>query len=123
MSIQSEAIRLRKEFNNLLKAKCHAEELLPNEPCSLVKKYLEGKQPQTKQEIVANRHSRPSLLSLPTKSQKLNATALESVQHADVRAKWLKKKNALKHVNATIPFASTNKSPVNNFQKLRKISV
>ena len=62
------------------------------------------------------------LLSLPTKSQKLNVTALESVQHTDVRAKWLKK-NALKHVNATIPFESTNKSLVNNFQKLTKISV
>ena len=120
MSIQSEAIRLRKEFNNLLKAKCHAEELLPKEPCSLVKKYLEGKRPQTKQEIVANRHSRFTKPANKVTEIKCDCSGKCATRRCPCK---MAEKNALKHVNATIPFASTNKSPVNNFQKLRKISV
>ena len=70
-SVQCEAMKLRKESSNMKKAKSHAKELLPEEPCSLVEKYLAGNQPQSKTEVIANRYSRFTKPALPTENERL----------------------------------------------------
>jgi hypothetical protein len=59
-------MKLRKEFSNMKKAKFHAKELLPEEPCSLVEKYLAGNQPQSKTEVIANRYGTSMGLRWPS---------------------------------------------------------
>lgn len=68
-TIQCEAIKLRKDFGNIQKAKWHANELLPKEPISLVEKYLEGNQPQSKAEVIVNRYSRFTKPAYPVEDE------------------------------------------------------
>jgi hypothetical protein len=63
--ILEEAIKLRAAYPTLAKAKEHAKIVLPAEPYSLVQKYLEGKVRQSKEEVVAARHSRYTSPALP----------------------------------------------------------
>ena len=57
-TIHCEVVRLRKDFGTLKKAKCHAKELLPKEPASLVEKYTKGTARQPKAEVIAKKYSR-----------------------------------------------------------------
>ena len=63
--ILEKAIKLRAAYPTLAKAKEHAKIVLPAEPYSLVQKYLEGKVRQSKEEVVAARHSRYTSPALP----------------------------------------------------------
>lgn len=64
-TILQESLNLRKSFNTVKKAISHAQQVLPKEPPTMVKKYLNGKQPQPKSETVARRHSRFTQPALP----------------------------------------------------------
>lgn len=58
--IFNEVIQQRKNFKTLDAAKLHSQEVLPTEPRSLVDKYLAGKERPSKEQVVANRHTRYS---------------------------------------------------------------
>ncbi|CAB4018413.1 Hypothetical predicted protein [Paramuricea clavata] len=45
-TVQEECLKLRNDFSTLKKAISHSKELLPEEPVTLVEKYLDGKQPK-----------------------------------------------------------------------------
>ncbi|CAB4031322.1 Hypothetical predicted protein, partial [Paramuricea clavata] len=64
-TIQEECLKLRNDFSTLKKAISHSKELLPEEPVTLVEKYLDGKQPKPKSDIVAAKHSRFTQPALP----------------------------------------------------------
>ena len=68
-TIHCETIKLRKEFGNIQRAKNHAKEFLPKEPISLVQKYLDGNQPQSKAEVVAKRYSRFTKPAYPVQDE------------------------------------------------------
>ncbi len=63
--IFDEVIRLRTVYPTIAKASANAKLVLPQEPCSLVEKYLANRERQPKEEIVAARHTCYSQLALP----------------------------------------------------------
>ena len=63
--IFDEVVRLRTVYRTLAKASANAKLVLPQEPCSLVEKYLANRERQPKEEIFAARHTRYSQPALP----------------------------------------------------------
>ena len=69
-----EVVNLRSQYQTLDKAKDHAKEVLPPEPCMLVEKYLTGKERPSKEQVVARQHthfSEPALLPDNTESERM----------------------------------------------------
>ena len=64
--ILDEVMQLRSKHNTVKKAKKHAKNILPREPCSLVLKYLKAMQKQFKEDLVAAKRSRFSKPALPS---------------------------------------------------------
>lgn len=60
-----ESLSLRKKYNTLKKAKQHAKRILPHEPMSLVVKYQDGKEPESKASVVSRKYSRFSIPACP----------------------------------------------------------
>ena len=58
-------VQLRSRYNTLKKARKHAKKILPPEPCSLVEKYLKGKQRPSKKDVVTAKRSQFSKPALP----------------------------------------------------------
>ena len=63
-----EVLQLRSEQHNLKKARAFADKLLPQEPISMVKKYLEQKDRPSKEQVVDSRKSRFTKPALPEKA-------------------------------------------------------
>lgn len=68
-TIFNEVINLRTKYTTLVKASAHAKKILPPEPCTLVEKYLAGKERPSKEEVVSARHSRCTKPALPTNTE------------------------------------------------------
>lgn len=69
-TIHGEVIKLRKEFGTLKKAKCHAKELLPKEPISLVENYTKDTPRQPKAKVIASKYSRFSEPAYPVQTER-----------------------------------------------------
>jgi hypothetical protein len=57
-AVQLESLELRAKYCTLKKAQKHAKQVLPKEPISLVEKYLDGNQAESKASVIARRYSR-----------------------------------------------------------------
>ena len=72
--ILDEVVQLRSRHNTLNEARKHAKKILPPEPCSLVEKYLKGKQRPSKKDVLTVKRSRFSKPALPlTQTVKKNS--------------------------------------------------
>lgn len=63
--VLEKVLELRSQYKTIKKAKEHTMKILPQEPPSLVEKYLVGKECPLKKDVVANRRSRYSKPALP----------------------------------------------------------
>ena len=63
--IQRECLKLRQDFPTVQKALKNATVMLPEEPVSLVKSYINGSSRLSKETVVARRHSRFTKPALP----------------------------------------------------------